>query len=141
MADDLADQRALVGRYARKLEIDELGSYTKIVLGKEVGLAELTLDECKKVANAMKAKAQRLGIALEGGGPKAAGGLSEKQLAFIESLVGQRRISPAMLTGYIQDVNPHASIPQQLNKREASKLIDRLTGLSDGTKKNKDEIF
>jgi hypothetical protein len=140
MADELAEQRALVDRYAQKLEIDELASYTKIVLGKPVALEQLTLDECKKVVNVMKAKAQRLGIALEGS-PKAAGGLSEKQLAFIESLVGQRRISPAMLTGYIQDVNPHASIPQQLNKREASKLIDRLTGLSDGAKKNKDDIF
>jgi hypothetical protein len=140
MADELADQRALVARYAQKLEIEELSSYTKIVLAKEVSLAELSLDECKKLVAAMKVKAQRLGIALEGS-PKAAGGLSEKQLAFIESLVGQRRISPAMLTGYIQDVNPHAQIPQQLNKREASKLIDRLTGLSDGTKKNKDEIY
>lgn len=140
MADELGDQRALVAKYAKKLEIDEIASYTKIVLGKEVGADALTLDECKKVVNAMKAKAQRLGIALEGS-PKAAGGLTEKQLAFIESLVGQRRISPAMLTGYIQDVNPHASIPQQLNKREASKLIDRLTGLSDGQKKNKDEIY
>ena len=140
MADELADHRALVTRYAGKLEIEELGSYTKIVLGKEVTAEQLTLDECKKLVNAMKAKAQRLGVALEGS-PKAAGGATEKQLAFIESLVGQRRISPAMLTGYIQDVNPHASIPQQLNKREASKLIDRLTGLSDGTKKNKDEIF
>ncbi len=140
MADELAEQRAIVERYAQKLEIEELSSYTKIVLGKPVESKDLTLDECKKIVNAMKAKAQRLGVALEGS-PKAAGGLSEKQLAFIESLVGQRRISPAMLTGYIQDVNPHASIPQQLNKREASKLIDRLTGLSDGTKKNKDEIF
>jgi len=140
MADDLAEQRALVVRYADKLEIEELGSYTKVVLGKEATAEQLTLDECKKLVNAMKAKAQRLGIALEGSS-KAQGGLSEKQLAFIESLVGQRRISPAMLTGYIQDVNPHASIPQQLNKREASKLIDRLTGLSDGQKKNKDEIY
>src|SRR5687767_16011678 len=99
MADELVEQRAIVERYAQKLEIEELSSYTKIVLGKPVGVKDLTLDECKKVVNAMKAKAQRLGIALEGS-PKAAGGLSEKQLAFIESLVGQRRISPAMLTGY-----------------------------------------
>jgi hypothetical protein len=140
MSDELADQRALVEKYAKKLEIDELGSYTKIVLGKEVTAEALTLDECKKLVNAMKAKATRLGIALEGS-PRAAGGLSEKQLAFIESLVGQRRISPAMLTGYIQDVNPHASIPQQLSKREASKLIDRLTGLSDGAKKNRDDLL
>lgn len=140
MADELSDQRALVARYAQKLEIEELSTYTKTLLGKPVEARDLSLDECKKIVNAMKAKAQRLGIALEGSA-KAAGGLSEKQLAFIESLVGQRRISPAMLTGYIQDVNPHASIPQQLNKREASKLIDRLTGLNDGAKKNKDEIF
>jgi hypothetical protein len=45
-----------------------------------------------------------------------------------------------MLTGYIQDINAHAQIPEQLNKREASKLIDRLTGLSDGQKK-KEDIF
>ena len=139
MADDLADQRALVERYAKKLEIEELETYTKVVLGKPVAAAQLTLDECKKLVNAMKAKAQRLGVALEGS-PRAQGGATEKQLAFIESLVGQRRISPAMLTGYIQDVNPHASIPQQLNKREASKLIDRLTGLSDGAKKNKEDL-
>jgi hypothetical protein len=140
MADELVEQRDVIARYAKKLEIDELGSYTKVVLGKAVTAEQLTLDECKKLVNAMKAKAQRLGIALEGS-PKAAGGLSEKQLAFIESLVGQRRISPAMLTGYIQDVNPHASIPQQLNKREASKLIDRLTGLSDGAKKNREDVL
>lgn len=140
MADELVEQRDVIARYAKKLEIDELGSYTKVVLGKAVTAEQLTLDECKKLVNAMKAKAQRLGIALEGS-PKAAGGLSEKQLAFIESLVGQRRISPAMLTGYIQDVNPHASIPQQLNKREASKLIDRLTGLSDGAKKNREDLL
>jgi hypothetical protein len=137
VSDEAAEQRALVIRYAEKLEIDELGSYTKIVLGKSLSAEELSADECKKLVAAMKVKAQRLGIALEGSA-KAQGGLTEKQLAFIESLVGQRRISPAMLTGYIQDVNPHASIPQQLNKREASKLIDRLTGLSDGQKKKED---
>jgi hypothetical protein len=139
MADETAELRATVERYAKKLEIDELAPYLKMVLAREATLDQLTPDDCKKLVAAMKAKAQRLGIALEGSA-RAQGGLSEKQLAFIESLVGQRRISPSMLTGYIKDLNPDASIPQQLNKREASKLIDRLTGLSDGAKK-KEDIF
>jgi hypothetical protein len=139
-APDLAALRENVTKFGRKLELDSIPAYVKLILGKEIPPGELTQDQATKVVNAMKAKATRLGIALEGA-PKTAGGATEKQLQFIEALVGRGRITPAQIQGYIQDVNPHASIPEHLNKREASKLIDRLTGLSGGANRKKDEDF
>ena len=138
---DVAELREKLKADPRKLELDSLPAYVKTILGKDLSPDELTLDQATKVGNAMKAKAQRLGIALEGNAQKLAGGASDKQLQFIESLVGRGRISHAQLSGYIQDVNPQASIPAHLTKREASKLIDRLTGLSGGASRKKEEDF
>jgi hypothetical protein len=129
-----AEQLATVKKIAEKLEIESLPAYLKTLFGKELAAEQLTKDQATKAMNAMKAKAQRLGIVLEGPGPK--GGATEKQLQFIESLVGRGRISPAMLTGFIKDIDPAASIPQQLTKRGASQLIDRLTGLSGGARRD-----
>lgn len=130
------DDRALLKRYAKKLEIESVPAYVKLLLGKELGADDLTPDQARKVVNALRLKAQRLGVALEG--PAKRGDVTEKQLEFIESLVGRGRISHAMLTGYVKDVDPNASIPEQLSKKAASKLIDRLTGLG-GQKKKRDE--
>jgi hypothetical protein len=137
MADQsLAEELSNLKKLAKKLEIESLFDYTKLVLGKEVNEETLTLEQMKKLSNAMKAKAQRLGIVLEG---PAKGGASEKQLKFIESLIARGKISHAMLTGYIKDVDPSASIPEQLTKKDASSLIDRLTGLAGGGRKFVDD--
>jgi hypothetical protein len=136
MADELEEQQSNLKKYAKKLEIESLSAYAKLVLGKELEPEALTLDQAKKLVNAMKAKATRVGVALEGP-PR--GGATEKQLKFIESLIARGKISHAMLTGYIKDVDPLASIPEHLSKKDASSLIDRLTGLSGGARKFVDD--
>lgn len=140
MSDDavLAETRAAITNAVEKLEIESLPAYAKTLFGKELALEALTLDQAKKLLSAMKAKAARLGIPLEG---KAKGGASEKQLKFIEILVARGRISPAMLQGLVKDVDPEASMPEQLTKRAASQLIDRMTGLSGGARRPKDDEF
>src|SRR5258708_7958779 len=91
-AEDVGAERAVVKKLARKLEIDELGLYVKRVLGREASVDDLTPEQATKVANAMRAKAARLGIPLDGAPPK--GGATEKQLKFIESLIARGKISP-----------------------------------------------
>jgi hypothetical protein len=133
---DAEAQRAVVKKLAKKLEIEPLSPYLKLVLGKELKPEDLTAEQATKVANAMRAKAARLGIALEGP-PK--GGATEKQLKFIQSLVDRGKITPAMLAGYVKDCDRTASMPEQLSRKDASSLIDRLTGLAGGGRKFVDD--